>query len=71
MVQPPDLGNEPITLPLVNRRFYDRFNALTEAQFESVLDQTVRSPLLQPIGLEVRFELGDDYTMAEHFLLIP
>ena len=69
VVQPPDLGDGPITLRVV-RAINDRFNSLTEEEFESVLDQTVRS-VRYHFGLEVRFERGDDYTIAELFQLIP
>ena len=69
VVQPPELGDGPITLRVV-RAINDRFNSLTEEEFESVLDQTVRS-VRYHFGLEVRFERGDDYTIAELFQLIP
>ena len=42
VVQPPELGDGPFTLRVV-RAINDRFNSLTEEEFESVLDQTVRS----------------------------
>ncbi len=65
----PELGDGPVTLRVV-RAVNPRFTALTEAEITDVLKQT--AVLVQEhFGLDVRFERGDDYTMAELFQRIP
>ena len=65
----PELGDGPVTLRVV-RALNPRFTSLTEAEIADVLEQTAR--LVQDhFGLDVRFERGDDYTMAELFQRMP
>lgn len=65
----PELGDGPITLRVV-RAINPRFDALTEAEFEEVLRQTV--DLVQfHFGLEVQFERGEDYDVSELMKLNP
>lgn len=65
----PELGDGPITLTVV-RALNPRFDALSEDEFEAVLDQTARL-VRDHFGLEVRFERGEDYGISDLFDLIP
>lgn len=65
----PELGDGPITLRVV-RAMNPRFNALSDAEFADVLVQT--AVMVQDhFGLEMRFERGENFAIAELFELIP